>query len=138
MTEHKELCLKINGKQNVKLRNRSIKFENYFIQLAVSFKIYIDFECNVKKVKNCDKSSHRGDNGSWLIQKVIKKHFNKNLAMSAEEEERFELSNKCWICDKLFDVGDDKVRDYCHVTEKYPGSAHRSCNVDEKSSCNVS
>ena len=29
--------------------------------------------------------------------------------MSVEDEERFQSSNKCWICDKLFDVGDNKV-----------------------------
>ena len=44
-------------------------------------------------------------------RKVIKKHFNKNLIMSAEEEEKLQLSNSVWICDKLFDVGDEKVRD---------------------------
>ena len=54
-------------------------------------------------------------------KKLIKKHFNKNLIMSAKEEERFQLSNSCWICDKLFDVGDDKVRDHCHLTGKYKG-----------------
>ena len=37
--------------------------------------------------------------------------------MSPEEEEKFQLSNSCWICDKLFDVGDDKVKDHCHTTE---------------------
>ena len=31
-------------------------------------------------------------------KKTIKKHFNKNLITSAEEE-RFQLSNSCWICD---------------------------------------
>ena len=62
----------------------------------------------------------------------MKKRFNKNLIMSAEEEERFELSNSCWICDKLFDVGDDKVRDHCHITGKYRGAAHWSCNVNLK------
>ena len=31
--------------------------------------------------------------------------------MSAEEEERFQLSNICWIWDGLFVVGDEKVRD---------------------------
>ena len=45
------------------------------------------------------------------------KHFNKNLMMSAEEEERFQLPNNCWTCDKLFDVEDDKVRDHCHIIE---------------------
>ena len=52
-------------------------------------------------------------------RKVIKKHFNKNLIMSAEEEEKFRLSNSCWICDELFDAGDEKVRDHCHITGKY-------------------
>ena len=42
--------------------------------------------------------------------------------MSGKDEERFQLSNDCWICDKLFDVGDDKVKDHCHVMGKYRGS----------------
>ena len=65
-------------------------------------------------------------------KKVIKKLFNKNLVMFAEDEKRFHLSNKCWICDKLFDVGDVKVRDHCHVTGKYRGSAHWSWSVNLK------
>ena len=64
----------------------------------------------------------------------MKKCFNKNLIMSAEEEERFRLSNFCWICDKLFDVGDDKVRDHCHITGKYRGVSHWSCNINLKMS----
>ena len=73
---------------------------------------------------------------------MMKKHFNKNLIMSAEEEERFQLSNNCCICDKLLDIGDDKVRDHCHVTGKYRDVAYSSCNVNvklsKKNSCNVS
>ena len=63
---------------------------------------------------------------------MIKKHFNKHLTMSAAEEEKFQLSNNCWICDKLFGVGDEKVRDHCHITGKYRGAAHRSCNINLK------
>ena len=63
---------------------------------------------------------------------MIKKHFNKNLIMSAEEEERFKLSNNCWICYKLFDVAYDKVRDHCHITGKYRGAAHWSCTINFK------
>ena len=44
--------------------------------------------------------------------------------MSTEDEERFQLRNICWICDKLFDAGDDNVGDHCHITGKYRGSAH--------------
>ena len=62
----------------------------------------------------------------------MKKHFNKNLVMSAEDEERFQSSNKCWICDKLFVVGDNKARDQCHLTRKCRWSAHWSHNVNLK------
>ena len=61
---------------------------------------------------------------------MTKKHFNKNLVMSAECEERFQLSSKCRIYDKLFDARDNKVRGYCHVIGKYRGSAHWSCNIN--------
>ena len=59
---------------------------------------------------------------------VIKKHFNENLSMPTEEEERFQLANSCWICVKLFDVGD------CHITEKYRGASHWSCSINLKMS----
>ena len=70
-------------------------------------------------------------------KEMIKKYFNKNLIMSAEEEEeeeeeRFQSSNSCWICDKLFDVTNDKVRDHCRITGKYRGSAHWSYNINLK------
>ena len=65
-------------------------------------------------------------------RKVVKKRFNKNLIVSAKEEERFQLSNICWICNKLFDVADNKVRDHCHVTGKYRGAVHWCCNVNFK------
>ena len=52
--------------------------------------------------------------------------------MSTKEKERFQLSNICWICNTLFDVADNKVRDHCHVTGKYRDAAHWSCNVNFK------
>ena len=60
-------------------------------------------------------------------KEAIKKHFNKDLVMYEEDEERFQSSNKCWICSKLFDVGDNKVRDHDHITGKYRGSSHWCC-----------
>ena len=68
-------------------------------------------------------------------KKVMKKHFNKNLIMS-EEEEEFQSSNTCWICEKLIDNDDEKVRDHCHITGKFRGAAHWSCNIP--GSCNIS
>ena len=62
--------------------------------------------------------------------KVVKKHFNKNLIMSEEEEHLFQQSNSCWICEKRIDNDDEKVRDHCHVTGKFGGVAHWSCNIN--------
>ena len=66
----------------------------------------------------------------------MKKHFNKNLVMITEENERFERSNICWICGKLIEF-DSKVRDHCHITGKYRGPAHSNCNISLKVSKNV-
>ena len=46
LTEHKEVCLSINGAQFVKLEKGTIEFKNYFKQIPAPFKIYADFECN--------------------------------------------------------------------------------------------
>ena len=35
---------------------------------------------------------------SMIIAKKMRKYFKKNLVMSVEDEERFQLSNKYWIC----------------------------------------
>ena len=63
-------------------------------------------------------------------QKVMKKHFNKNMIMCEEEEEQFQSSNICWICEKLIHDDDEKVRDHCHITGKVRGAAPWSCNIN--------
>ena len=65
-------------------------------------------------------------------RKVMIKIFNKNLIMSVEEEERFEQSNICWIRNKLIGLSDEKVRDDCHISGKYRGATHWSCNINLK------
>ena len=62
-------------------------------------------------------------------KKIIKDQFNKNLAMT-EEEHLFQQSNSCWICKKIIDNEDEKVRDHCHITGKVRGSTHWDCNIN--------
>ena len=57
--------------------------------------------------------------------------------MSMEEEEVFQKANKCWICGKLFELLDEKVRDHCHISSKFRGAAHFSCNANFKISKKV-
>ena len=63
----------------------------------------------------------------------MKKHFNKHLIIT-EEEETFR-SNACWLCKKL--INDEKVRDHCHITGKFRGAVHWSCNINFQLTKNV-
>ena len=63
---------------------------------------------------------------------MLKKHFSKELVMTKEDHENFENWTKCWICDNDYVDSDVKVRDHCHITGKYGGSAHRDCNINVK------
>ena len=63
-------------------------------------------------------------------KKMMKKHFNKNLVMSVENERNFKSSNRCWIWNKLFTQEENRVRDHDYVTGQYKASAHWSCNVN--------
>ena len=56
LTEHKEVCLSINGAQSVRLEKGTTDFKNYFKQIPVPFKIYPDFECNLKSVESYEGS----------------------------------------------------------------------------------
>ena len=56
-------------------------------------------------------------------KKVMKKHFNKDL-ITTEKEEQFKSSNMCCICEKLIKDDDETVRDHCHITGKFRGTAH--------------
>ena len=134
----KKDCLVINGKQSVKLKSSSIRFENYSKQIPVPFKIYANFDCILKKVdsdiiecNSIERNSnisytrkyqdhipcsfaykivgidntfskkvvlYRGKNAFYKFiesifseynycRRVIKKHYNKNLIISAKEEQ---------------------------------------------------
>ena len=38
--------------------------------------------------------------------------------------------NSCWICKKIIGNDEEKVRDHCHVTDKFRGTAHWDCNIN--------
>ena len=52
LTEHRKVCLSINGAPFIRLEKGTIKFNNYFKQIPVQFKIYADFECNLESVES--------------------------------------------------------------------------------------
>ena len=56
LKKHKENCLSINGVQFVRVEKGTIEFKNYFKQIPVPFKIYADFECNLRGVESYEGS----------------------------------------------------------------------------------
>ena len=67
LTKHKEVSLIINGKQSLKLGKGIIEFENYFKEIPVPFKIYADFECNLKGAESYEGSYTKNIKNSFLV-----------------------------------------------------------------------
>ena len=60
---------------------------------------------------------------------VIKKHFSKLLVMTEVDEQHFKTMDGCHICGEKYTDKDVRVRDHCHITGKFRGSAHQECNL---------
>ena len=128
------LVLENNGKQNQE-ESYTNKYKN--IMLAVMdvnlvciddkfrkpFKTYLGEDAVYNFINSLIKESK-------YCSGVIKKHFNKELVMTKEDNENFKNSAKCWICDNGYIDNDVKVRDHCHITGQYRASAHRDCNIN--------
>ena len=78
--------------------------------------VYKFMEAMLEEVKYC--------------KKVMKKEFNKPLRMTKDNEKEFQKANECHICNKKYNENDVRVRDHCHITGKYRGSAHQDCNLN--------
>ena len=52
--------------------------------------------------------------------------------MTKKDQQDFEEADKCHICNKKYSEKDIRVRDHCHITGKYKGSAHQDCNMNFK------
>ena len=50
--------------------------------------------------------------------------------MTEKEEEQFQSSNTCRICEKLIENNDERITDRCHITRKFRGAVHWSCNIN--------
>lgn len=64
------------------------------------------------------------------VENIIDNKMPMNL--SNEEELSFRTADRCHICGKKYTENDAGVRDHCHLTGKYRGSAHSSCNLQYK------
>ena len=77
------------------------------------------------------------NNVDWFVDEIIKlenkmafyfKNTNKDIIMTQEDENDYRNDNICRFCEK--EILSDKVRDHCHLTGKYRGPAHNTCNIN--------
>ena len=155
LNSHRELFLLINETQAVKYETGIIKFKNYdkqipyhllFMKIQNACQKHIPNSIGAKLVCMGNKftlptKSFTGHNCvnnfiEWIseqqkrINQIINENFNKRLKMKIEDENNYENSQDCWICNEKLD--DKKIRDHCHITGKYRDAAHNQCNLKLK------
>ncbi|XP_030762209.1 uncharacterized protein LOC115887026 [Sitophilus oryzae] len=74
----------------------------------------------------------------WLETdcKSIYNRYMKNIVsmppLSSVQEAVFYQVTHCHICERPFNIEDERVRDHCHLTGNYRGAAHSVCNLNFK------
>ena len=139
-----------------------LMFEHYHMKIPVPIRVYADFECinqpgNDAKVLfkqipiavvfyvispfGNKYNSHFGtDCNEWFVKEMLileqeaNKYFKTNLELqiTPEEEESFKLAEECWLCEQPFTEYEQPVRDHDHLTGRYRGAAHNTCNINYK------
>ena len=71
LTEHKEVCLSINGVQSVKSEKEAIEFKTYFKQISVPFKVYADLSLRWFKFKVLTQKISRWHSLQFCLQTCL-------------------------------------------------------------------
>ena len=76
-------------------------------------------------------------NEMLTLEKNATEYFETNIPLEIEEEESFQQSKVCWLCEQALrenPLGEVTVRDHDHLTGTYRGAAHNRCNLNCKKS----
>ena len=95
--------------------------------------------CPFDKTKN-KLDYYRGEDWMKKFCKDLRKHATKiinyekkkMIPLILKEEIDYNKQKICYICKKEFDKKNYKVRDHCHYTGNYRGTAHNICNLRYK------
>ena len=65
------------------------------------------------------------------IKDIYKKFkFPKSMVMTMHDKMAYDNSTLCHICNE--ELGEDRVRDHCHLSGKFRGAAHELCNLNTR------
>ena len=110
------------------------------IPIAVGFYLISPFENEYYSYFGVECTEGQQSAVAWFVnelltlEKIASEYFETNipLELTPEEEESFQQSTICWLCENP--LGEDTVRDHDHLTGKYRGAAHNRCNLNCKKS----
>ncbi|XP_024868109.1 uncharacterized protein LOC112452227, partial [Temnothorax curvispinosus] len=116
-----------------------LQFNNYGRKERVPLIVYADLECTLEKTAADPETS-----GIYQHHKELKglAHRVKNILSDNEpmanftrdEWKKFNSATQCHVCEKPFAPDDTRVRDHYHLTGRYRGPAHSTCNLNYKDS----
>jgi len=97
--------------------------------------VSITGECQYRSYTKQHEGENIGELFTELLELDIKNLYNKHkfskaMKISASEQESFKAAEICHICERK--LGNDRVRDHCHLTGDYRGAAHNNCNLNYK------
>ena len=127
------LTMKYSPKMSKPIDANTYYTENYQHHKPCGYKINV-----LNSITNeTDSSLYRGSDcmnhfvktcRTMRLQIMNKLQINVPIIMTREDEYDLNNATHCSVCENPCDP-DDKVRDHCHMTGKYRGSAHSSCNL---------
>ena len=125
-----------NEIDNSKIGNKTT---NIYKQNPVINGYYILSELNDVLQKGYYKSPLGYNNIDWFVKEVRKleikmafyfKETKKDIIMTKDNGEDYKNNTICRFCEK--EILSDKVRDHFHLTGKYRGPTHNTCNINVK------
>ena len=54
------------------------------------------------------------------------------MNLSKDDWQSFHRAQQCYLCEDSFTPENYKVREHCHITGRYRGAAHNTCNLGFK------
>jgi len=76
---------------------------------------------------------------AWFAEELrilahnVKSILSANVPMefTRDDLEKFNNATHCHVCEKPFAPDDTRIRDHCHLTGRFRGSAHSNCNLKD-------
>ena len=116
-------------------QNKKTEMYQHHIPISIGYKIVYRL---TGVTSNSEPVVYTGTNCvDWFLDRLKEEEIrlvtlltdDKRLKMKLEDQRCYDAATRCYICHKDFSPGDGKVRDHDHITGRYRGAAHNSCNV---------